>query len=462
MNNTDGNTYTCGLIGNPVKHTMSPLIHNMLAEMTGINLVYVPFEVLKENVGDAVKGARALNILGLNVTVPYKSDVLDSLAEIDELAAKIGAVNTLVQTPDGKGYKGYNTDMTGLYRAMKEDGVEIEGRSVIILGAGGAARSVAFLCASKGAKKVYVLNRTVEKACAIAEEVNKALNCERVIAMPVTDYGKLDGNQKYLCIQCTSVGLFPNIEDTVIEDEEFYKLIDTGFDIIYRPLQTKFMKLSAKAGARTFNGLSMLLYQGIDAFELWNNVHITKEQADKVYDALVKNMQSDKNVVLVGYMGCGKSTVSKELSQRLSAKCLDTDAMIVSMQGRSINDIFEDEGENAFRDMETSLVRNLSSSTGPRTVLSVGGGLPIRSENRRFLRQFGDVVYLKATPETVYDRIKDDDSRPLLKCSDVLGKIKSMQLERDEFYTDAANICVDTDNKTPSQIAEEIIGKLGL
>ncbi len=185
----NGKTRTCGIIGNPVEHTMSPVIHNTLSQSMGINMAYVPFHVKDGQLEAAVKGAYGLNILGMNVTVPYKSDVVAQLAEIDPLAEKIGAVNTLVRTEGG--YKGYNTDMTGLLRAMKSDGINIEGEEVIILGAGGVGRAVAFLCAANGADKVYLLNRNVEKADSVAAEVNKALATEHVEPMALSDYQKL-------------------------------------------------------------------------------------------------------------------------------------------------------------------------------------------------------------------------------------------------------------------------------
>ena len=135
LNDINGYTRTCGLIGNPVEHTLSPVIHNTLSMVLGENLAYVPFHVENGRLEDAVKGAFALNLLGLNVTVPYKSDVIPYLTDIDPLAENIGAVNTLVRTETG--YKGYNTDMPGLYRAMCEDGVKVKGEKVLILGAGG-------------------------------------------------------------------------------------------------------------------------------------------------------------------------------------------------------------------------------------------------------------------------------------------------------------------------------------
>lgn len=279
----NGKTRLCGLIGNPVEHTLSPAIHNTLAEMEGHNLVYVPFHVEKGYLADAVKGAYGLNVLGMNVTVPYKSDVIPSLLEIDDLAEKIGAVNTLVRTEGG--YKGYNTDILGLYRAMSSAGIKLEGENVLILGAGGAARAVAFLCAQKGAEKVYLFNRSVEKAKAVAEEVNQAFSKECIYPMAITDY-KLLPAQKYLAIQGTSVGLHPDVDKAVIEDKEFYQMIHTGYDLIYKPAKTKFMQLVEEAGGSAHNGLKMLLYQGIIAYELWNQVEVSEKDAIEIYEIL--------------------------------------------------------------------------------------------------------------------------------------------------------------------------------
>ena len=279
----NGHTRLCGLIGNPVEHTLSPAIHNTLAEKMGHNLVYVPFYVEQGQLDVAVEGACGLNVLGMNVTVPYKSDVIKSLAEIDELAQKIGAVNTLVRTDVG--YKGYNTDILGLYRAMCGEGIKLEGEQAVLLGAGGAARAVAFLCAEKGVDKVYLLNRSVEKAQAVAEEVNEAFGRECIYPMVTADYEKLP-DQKLLAIQGTSVGLHPDTDKAVIEDMEFYKRIHTGYDLIYKPAETKFMKLVKETGGYAYNGLKMLLYQGIIAYELWNDVKVSEMVADEIYEVL--------------------------------------------------------------------------------------------------------------------------------------------------------------------------------
>ena len=276
----DGKTMTCGLLGNPVEHTMSPAIHNTLAELQGHSLVYVPFLVDHGKLGQAVAGARALHIKGLNVTVPYKTEVMQYVKELDPLAQQIGAVNTLVETEEG--YKGYNTDMQGLYRAMVSEGIRIEEEKVIVLGAGGAARAVCFLLAFHKAKQVYLLNRTVDKAQKIAEEVNGFLGRELVVPMALQDYDRLP-DEKMLAIQATSVGL-------VIDEPAFYEKVHTGYDLIYRPLETKFMKCVKAAGGAAYHGLKMLLYQGIIAYELWNHVFVSEEQAEVVYEAMKEAM----------------------------------------------------------------------------------------------------------------------------------------------------------------------------
>lgn len=279
----NGTTKTCGLIGCPVEHTLSPIIHNTLAEHMGQNLVYVPLHVEKEHVKEAIEGAHALSLWGMNVTVPHKSAVMPYLKEIDPLAEKIGAVNTLV-TVEG-GYKGYNTDITGLQRAIESEGITIEGRDAILLGAGGAARAVAFMLVYKGARTVYMLNRSVEKAEAVAKEVNQVMECDIVKPMALTDYKKLPPH-KYLCIQGTSVGLYPKADAAVIEEKEFYDLIDVGVDLIYKPAKTKFMQLCEQSGVKAYNGLKMLLYQGIISYELWNDVQVDHLLAEKIYELL--------------------------------------------------------------------------------------------------------------------------------------------------------------------------------
>lgn len=309
----DAKTKVCGLIGYPVGHSVSPVIHNNLAEIYGQNLVYVPLQVASGKLKQAIGGAEAFDFLGMNVTVPYKSEVIPYLKEIDGLAEKIGAVNTLVRTEGG--YKGYNTDMPGLYRAMCSDGVQIEGEDVILLGAGGVARAIAFLLFDKGARHVSILNRREERARALAAEVNRAAqnfrkekqeggpaevshngeesleasahDVEReaafAAAYPLDGYKRLDPDRKYIVIQATRVGMHPETDHAVIEDEAFYRLVKIGYDVIFNPPETRFMQLVREAGGEAFHGLKMLLYQGVIAYELWTGISVSEEAAQEIY-----------------------------------------------------------------------------------------------------------------------------------------------------------------------------------
>ena len=279
MHTPDGHTRTCGLIGNPVAHTLSPLIQNHMARATGQNLVYLPYPVASGDLGAAVRGALALDFLGLNVTVPYKSDVIAYLAEIDPLAERIGAVNTLVRCPGG--YRGYNTDMPGLYRAMVQDGVEIAGRDVVILGAGGVARAVAVMLLEKGAAGVHLLNRTQDRARAVAQEVNRMAGRPFARAYALADYRQIPG-EDWLVVQATSAGMHPHVEDAPVEDTEFYRRVEIGYDLIFNPGVTRFMKLTESGGGRACNGARMLVYQGVIAFELWTGTRIGQDTADEL------------------------------------------------------------------------------------------------------------------------------------------------------------------------------------
>ena len=286
MRPIDGNTYICGLIGNPVAHTKSPAIHNFLAEKTGFNLAYGAFPVDTGKLETAIPGAFALGIKGLNVTVPYKQDVIPLLSDIDPLAKKIGAVNTLVRT--GEGYKGFNTDMPGLLRALTRDGVDIKGEDVIILGAGGVARAAAMMLEEGGASSVTIINRNTDRAEELAGAVNDTCGRSFAHPLPISGIDRLPLDSKYIVIQATSVGMHPDIEKAVIEDPEFYKKVKVGYDLIFNPPETKFMKLCKEAGAESYNGSKMLLYQGIIAYEYWTGLSVSDELADECYAEVFK------------------------------------------------------------------------------------------------------------------------------------------------------------------------------
>lgn len=445
METINGSTKLLGLMGNPVEHTLSPIIHNHLSKALHKNMVYVPFLVKEEGLEDAVKGAAALGIAGLNVTVPHKNQVMEYVAELDEAAKVIGAVNTLVLNEDGTGYKGYNTDMPGLLRELQAEQVSLKDKHVVILGAGGASKAVCYMCMQEQAAKIYLLNRTVDKAAVIAKHLNDYFGVEKIVPMPLEAYHKLP-KESYIVFQATSIGLAPNCDAAVIEDEAFYQQVAVGVDLIYNPAETKFMKLVKKAGGKAFNGLRMLLYQGIIAYELWNHVHISKQLANETYALLCEAIYpKHDNVVLVGFMGAGKSGVGRKLANVLKYDFIDTDFYIEQKEGMKISEIFEQKGEDYFRALETSVLEELLAEK-EHAVISTGGGMPLRNENAILLKQIGTVVYLKARPDTIYHRIKGDTTRPLLRCEKPMERIVELLGKRESKYLSVSDIVIQTDH----------------
>ena len=283
MNNVNGRSHLYGIIGNPIEHTLSPFIHNFIAEKCGHNNIYLPF-LVENDIENAIKGAFSLNIKGMNVTVPYKEKVIKYLVGYNEAVENIGACNMLVRKDNG--YYGYNTDASGLARAMKADGVELLNKVVVILGAGGAARSSAYVCASEGVKKIYILNRTLEKATKIAEMISDNYANIEVVPLNLYDYNRVS-EEDVIAIQTTNVGL-NNITDVIISDESFYDKIEVGYELNYCPAVTKFMKILIAKNRKAYNGLKMLEYQAIEAYEKWNDVVVSEEIAEELYQLLKK------------------------------------------------------------------------------------------------------------------------------------------------------------------------------
>ncbi|MCR5419019.1 MAG: shikimate dehydrogenase [Lachnospiraceae bacterium] len=300
----NGQTKAAGLLGYPVRHTKSPMIHNTLAGAEDNNMVYLPFEVKPEDLESAVKGAFALGLVGMNVTVPHKEKVIPFLEDIDPLASAIGAVNTLVRGKEG--YIGYNTDILGLKMALDQAGIPIRGEKVLILGAGGAARAVSFLCAREGAAELVIANRSIDKAESIREDLlgylanegGKNLGESSIRAVSL---GKLteeipDESGRYLAFQCSSVGLAPDMEGCILsgDTEGVFDRISAGVDLIYKPMETVFMRKLREQGKTAMGGLDMLLYQGVIAYELWRGRGGEKIETDpKLLDQIREKLQED-------------------------------------------------------------------------------------------------------------------------------------------------------------------------
>lgn len=280
----DGKTNVFGIIGNPVEHSFSPVLQNTIACELGHDNIYVPFCVKeKQEIQAAINGAYSLGIMGMNITIPYKKEVMEFLCETDILAEQIGAVNTLKRTD--KGYKGYNTDIIGLRKSLEVRNIIVEGKTVIITGAGGAANSAAILAANGKAKKIYIVNRTVDNAAKLAERVSDFYDIE-VNAMGYNEIMSITNPD--ILIQTTSVGMGLTKGKSPVEDTGIFKKIEAVLDIIYTPWETRFLSDAKKAGCTVINGFDMLVYQGIASYEIWNDIVIGKQQTEKIRDILVE------------------------------------------------------------------------------------------------------------------------------------------------------------------------------
>ncbi|MBR0163748.1 MAG: shikimate dehydrogenase [Lachnospiraceae bacterium] len=455
-------TVCCALLGHPVGHSLSPVLHNALAARLGVNMVYTAFDVDRDGLQAAIDGAYALGIRGLNITVPHKQAVMDLLAGTDESASLAGAANTLVYSAKNGGYIGYNTDMTGLLRAVTSDGISLKGADVVIIGAGGVARAVFCMCVQEMVRRVYVLNRTKEHAAHLCAEIAQKTGFHASEAMGLDGYGTLLSKKdlQAVCFQCTSVGMHPLTESMPVEDPAFFEVTKAVYDLIYRPEETRFLREAAARGAVTHNGLRMLLYQGVAAFEHWFDVQVTKDMIEEVYQEMRHHLTDKKTIILTGFMGSGKTTIARLLSEMLDEPLIDLDTEIEQRVKTTIEDIFAVRGEEAFRDIETRILKEIASADRLPFILSTGGGVPLREENRKTLRETGTVVYLKTSPEVVYQRTLGDDSRPLLQTDNPLETIIAMEKERDACYRSAADVTIVTDTYSPEEVADRIIKKV--
>nr|WP_300094433.1 shikimate dehydrogenase [Sedimentibacter sp.] len=274
-------TKLVGLLGYPLGHSMSPVMHNAAFENLSLDKIYIPIEVLPENLETVVKGMTKMNFEGFNVTIPHKIEIMKYLDETDEYARCIGAVNT-VKIKDGK-LKGYNTDGIGFLRSYEESTKDkIEGKNVFIIGCGGASRAVSMTLALNKANKIYICNRTHDKALNLAEDIKRQtkIRCEAVLYDHEEVIKALQDTD--VLINTTSVGMSPNIEESPLDKRLLDKRL-TVCDIVYNPRKTRLLKDAEEKGCRIVEGLAMLVYQGAEAFEIWTDV---KAPSDIMFEVL--------------------------------------------------------------------------------------------------------------------------------------------------------------------------------
>ena len=264
------NTKFIILLGNPLGHSISPPMHNRVFAKLDLDYCYLPVQVTPENLKTVFAGLTKMNVGGFNVTVPHKIRIIEHLDSLDPLAATIGAVNTIC-IKDGK-TRGYNTDGEGFIRSLEEQGkIAVRGKKIFLLGCGGAARAIAMTLAFRGAAEIFIGNRTLVKAEALATEINdKIRNCAKAIeALP--ELQKKTIKSCDILVNCTSLGMHPRDEESPIGEEALFEHLVVA-DIVYNPHTTRLLTNAQAKGCSIVHGLGMLIYQGAAAFKLWTGI----------------------------------------------------------------------------------------------------------------------------------------------------------------------------------------------
>lgn len=262
-----GKTKVCALIGDPVEHSLSPCIQNAAFQFLRLNYVYVAFRVGREELETAIRGVRSLKIHGLNVTMPLKEDVIRHLDRLDESAEAIGAVNTILNNKEG--LIGYNTDGKGALMALEASNQSPADRKIVILGAGGASRAVSYSLV-KEARELVILNRTLERAEKLAGELRSKFGDKVRYVKLCRDQIRKELEDADLLVNATSIGMSPHENKTPV-DRGLLRPDLAVFDLVYDPPETRLLKEAKSVGARTIEGLTMLVYQGAASFKIWTN-----------------------------------------------------------------------------------------------------------------------------------------------------------------------------------------------
>ena len=262
-----GKTRVCGIIGDPIEHTLSPAMHNAAFEELNLDFVYAAFRVRKDELREAIVGAKSLDIKGLNVTMPHKNTVMKYLDETDPTAGSIGAVNTILN--DKGRLIGYNTDGIGALKALKENGISLKGKKLLLLGAGGAGKAIAFHAAQE-VEELKILNRTTKKAKDLAETLckkfGKKIEGNSLSAKTI----KKELEDTDIVVNATSVGMHPSDDQSLIYPSWLRPDLCV-MDIVYNPIETKLARDTKSVGAKVVSGVEMLVYQGATSFEIWTD-----------------------------------------------------------------------------------------------------------------------------------------------------------------------------------------------
>ena len=284
------NTELIGLIGHPIKHSYSPFIQNYAFDLMNLDYIYLPFDVPSENLKNTVNGVLAFGMKGINVTLPHKEKIIKFLDELSEEASIIGAVNTIVN--DHGKLIGYNTDAYGIIETLLPFKDKISGSKVSVIGAGGSARAVIYtLLRHFKPEEINIINRTHQKADTLVNDFSLKMRYDRFHTFELFPPDNVETlNSSQLIVNATTIGMFPDVDDTITDIEESFNADQIVFDLIYNPTKTKFLQLAESQGATIVGGLQMLIYQAAKSFGLWTGVEMpASEIAFKLEKYILSN-----------------------------------------------------------------------------------------------------------------------------------------------------------------------------
>lgn len=383
-----------GLLGRKLSHSLSPQIHAHFGSY--------PYELFCREPEELDEFFADKSLKAYNVTIPYKVDAYNHCDILSDTAKKIGSVNTVIRREDGTLY-GDNTDYFGFDYMSKSCGADYSGKKVLVLGSGGASLTVCTVAEDCGAREIVVVSRNGEN-----------------------NYHNLDRHYDAdIIVNTTPVGMYPNNGERLIDLSQFRKL-ECVLDLIYNPCKTRLLLDAEELGIPFANGLTMLVAQALRSAEQFIDRSLGDETIERVYNAI---LTEQKNIVLIGMPGCGKSTVGKLLCEKLGREVLDTDSEIVKADGRTIPEIFSADGEAFFRELETQAVLQTGKQLGK--IIATGGGAVMKKENRDALKQNGTVIYLKKDLSLL-----SLDGRPLSKDEDAVRKIYEARKDTYEAFAD--------------------------